>query len=165
MQRDVDSTGESGVYMAKEAIIEYLERLVQRDVDSTGESGVYMAKEAIIEYLDRLLQSDLDETGKSGVYMAKEAIIEYLDRLVQSNLDETGESGVYVAKEAISTWTDWCRATWITQVSQGYTWPEAIIEYLDRLVQRDLDNTGESGVYMARGHHRIPGQTSAEGPG
>ena len=72
MQRDVDETGESSVYMAKEAIIEYLDRLVQSDLDNPGESG------AIIQYLDRLVQRDLDETGEPGVYLAKEAIYSML---------------------------------------------------------------------------------------
>ena len=35
-------------------------------------------------------------------------------------------------------------------MSQGYTWPEAITEYLDRLVQRDLNEAGEPGVYLAK---------------
>ena len=50
----------------------------------------YLAKEAVIEYLDRLVQRDLDRTGESGVYLAKEPSIEYLDRLVLRHLDETG---------------------------------------------------------------------------
>ena len=37
-----------------------------------------MEKEAITEYLDRLVQSDLDDTGEPGVYLAKEAIYSIL---------------------------------------------------------------------------------------
>ena len=50
-------------YLAKEAVIEYLDRLVQRDLDRTGESGV--AKGAVIEFVDRLVQRDLARTGES----------------------------------------------------------------------------------------------------
>ena len=49
--------------MMKESVVEYLKRLVQRDLDRTGESGVYLAKEPSIEYLDRLVLRHLDEMG------------------------------------------------------------------------------------------------------
>ena len=44
-----------------------------------------------------------------------------------------------------------------------YLAKEAVIEYLDRLVQRDLDRTGESKVLSGQeGCHRVSGQTGAK---
>lgn len=54
-----------------EATIEYLDRLLQRDLDDTGESGIYLTREPIIEYLDKLMQRDLNRTGESGSYLGR----------------------------------------------------------------------------------------------